>query len=171
MHVISVKDLRGQESLSALRHLRQEHFGQVEDGSILLEVLKTSGGRLSRLNTLSREKDIVEATEHMLNNERGRILSANGLIPDCDDVMDEQKGCASSWTLFREFVKKYRDKEEELKAAARPGEFIPEPELPGIFYYEARQIMTRADFIEMLDHQNIINIDTDHGSARLNGGA
>ncbi|KIO17351.1 hypothetical protein M407DRAFT_234710 [Tulasnella calospora MUT 4182] len=163
MHVISVKDLRGQESLSALRHLRQQHFGQSEDDSVLLEVLRTSGGRLSRLNTLSREKDIVEATEHMLNNEKGWILSVIGLIPDCDDdVMDEQKVCSSSWTLLREFVKKYREKEEELRAAAKPGEFIPEPELPGISYYEARQIMTRADFLEMLDHQNIINIDTDH---------
>ncbi|KIO24081.1 hypothetical protein M407DRAFT_26517 [Tulasnella calospora MUT 4182] len=77
-----------------------------------------------------------------------------------DDVMDEQKVCASSWTLLREFVKKYREKEEEPKAAAKPREFIPEPELPSVSYYEARQIMTRADFIE--NHQNIINIDTDH---------
>ncbi|KAG9020697.1 hypothetical protein FS837_007961 [Tulasnella sp. UAMH 9824] len=163
MHVIPVKDLRGLESLAALRHLRQQHFGKAEDDSVLMEVLKTSGGRLSRLNTLSREKDILEATQHMLNNEKGWLLSVIGLIPDCDDdVMDEQKVCSSSWSLLREFVKQYREKEEELKAAAKPGELIPEPELPGISYYEARQIMTRADFLGMLDHLNIINIDTDH---------
>ncbi|KAG8926945.1 hypothetical protein FRC01_008189, partial [Tulasnella sp. 417] len=106
MHVISVKDLRGEESLAALRHLRQQHFGKAEDDSVLLDVLKVSGGRLSRLNMLSREKNIMEATEHMLDNEKGWILSVIGLIPDCDDdVMDEQKVCASSWTLLREFAK------------------------------------------------------------------
>lgn len=60
----------------------------------------------------------------------------------------EQKVCASSWTLLREFAKKYREREEELKAAAEPGKPIPEPDLPMISYYEARQIMTRADFID-----------------------
>ncbi|KAG8903489.1 hypothetical protein FRC00_000046, partial [Tulasnella sp. 408] len=89
MHVISVKDLRGLESLAALRHLRQQHFGKSEDDSVLMEVLKTSGGRLSRLNTLSREKNILEATEHMLNNEKGWLLSVIGLIPDCDDDVME----------------------------------------------------------------------------------
>ncbi|KAG8888541.1 hypothetical protein FRC00_014725 [Tulasnella sp. 408] len=89
MHVIPVKDLRGQESLAALRHLRQQHFGKAEDDSVLLEVLKTSGGRLSRLNTLSREKDILEATQHMLSNEKGWLLSVIGLIPDCDDDVME----------------------------------------------------------------------------------
>ncbi|KIO15453.1 hypothetical protein M407DRAFT_247229 [Tulasnella calospora MUT 4182] len=34
--------------------------------------------------------------------------------------MDEQEIRASSWSLLREFVKKYRDKEEELKAALGP---------------------------------------------------
>ncbi|KAG8916828.1 hypothetical protein FRC00_014347, partial [Tulasnella sp. 408] len=87
--VISVKDLRGQESLAALRHLRQQHFGEVEDDSVLLEVLKISGGRLSRLNVLSREKNILEATEHMLRDEKGWLLSVIGLIPNCDgDVIE-----------------------------------------------------------------------------------
>ncbi|KAG8926947.1 hypothetical protein FRC01_008191 [Tulasnella sp. 417] len=163
MHVISVKDLRGQESLAALRYLRQQHFGKVEDDSVLLEALKTSGGRLSRLNMLSREEDILDATEHMLNNEKGWILTVIGLIPDYDDdVINEQKVCASSWSLLREFVKKYREREEELKAAAKPGEPITVPELPAISYHEARKIMGRADFIEILDRLNIINIDTDH---------
>ncbi|KAG8975173.1 hypothetical protein FRC05_006341 [Tulasnella sp. 425] len=149
MHVISVRDLRGDESLGALRHLRQQHFGKAEDDSVLREVLKTSGGRLSRLNTLAKESNLLEAAANMLNNEKGWLLSVIGLIPDCDDdVMDEQK--------------KFREREEELKAAAEPGKPIPEPDLPMISYYEARQIMTRADFIDMLDHQNIINIDTDH---------
>ncbi|KAG8926949.1 hypothetical protein FRC01_008193 [Tulasnella sp. 417] len=163
MRVISVKDLRGQESLAALRYLRHQHFGKVEDDSVLLEALKTSGGRLSCLDTLSREENILEAAQHMLNNEKGWILTVIGLIPDCDDdVINEQKVCASSWSLLREFVRKYREREEELKAAAKPGEPIPVPELPAISYHEAKQIMGRADFIETLDRLNIINIDTDH---------
>ncbi|KAG8950475.1 hypothetical protein FRC04_007490 [Tulasnella sp. 424] len=162
MHVISVKDLSGDESLGTLRHLRQQHFGKAEDDSVLREVLKTSGGRLSRLNTLARESNLLEAAANMLNNEKGWLLSVIGLIPDCDDdVIDEQKVCASSWTLLREFAKKFREREEELKAAAEPGKPIPEPDLPMISYYEARQIMTRADFID----------NGPHDSTRFDGGA
>ncbi|KAG8986753.1 hypothetical protein FRB90_003808 [Tulasnella sp. 427] len=163
MRVIPVRDLHGTASLSALRHLRQQHFGKAEDDSVLLEVLKIVGGRLSRMNSLAREDNIVDAANRMLNNEKGWILSLIGLIPDCDDdVMDEQKVAASSWTLLREFAKRFREKEAELKANAKPGEVVMEPEMPAISYYEVRQIMTRADFVDMLDHQNIINIDTDH---------
>ncbi|KAG8980682.1 hypothetical protein FRB90_007542 [Tulasnella sp. 427] len=163
MRVIPVRDLHGTASLAALRHLRQQHFGKAEDDSVLLEVLKIVGGRLSRMNSLAREDNILDAANRMLNNEKGWILSLIGLIPDCDDdVMDEQKVCASSWTLLREFAKRFREKEAELKANAKPGEVVMEPEMPAISYYEVRQIMTRADFVDMLDHQNIINIDTDH---------
>lgn len=84
-----MKDLRGDESLGALRHLRQQHFGKAEDDSVLREVLKTSGGRLSRLNTLARESNLLEAAANMLNNEKGWLLSVIGLIPDCDDDVME----------------------------------------------------------------------------------
>lgn len=54
----------------------------------------------------------------------------------------EQKVCASSWMLLSELVKQYRKAETE---AAASGGVAP---LPAISYYKARQIMTRADFLE-----------------------
>jgi len=160
MQVMWVSDLTGKESLSALRHLRNQYQGKAEDDETLSEALRVSGGRLAYLNHLAHAKDLLKASNKLLETEKGWLLSNMGLIPDCDDdVMDEQKVCASTWLLLREFVKQYREKEKEVLEAGNDPTEVPLPELS---YYKCRQIMTRADFMETLDHLNIIAIDTNH---------
>jgi hypothetical protein len=96
--------------------------------------------------------------------------------------MDEQKWSSCSWLLLHEFVKVYKEKEEERDAKIAAGELTPENaelELPAIPYvrigqalcfhigidlvlflqWKCRVIMTRPDFLEELDRLNIINID------------
>lgn len=111
------------------------------------------------------------------------LIRDAGLIPDCDDdVMDEQKWSACSWLLLQEFVRIRREQEKEREEAIARGEVKPEelndlpmpsvswvmPSCPPPFMhprslghsqYKARQIMTRADFLEDLDRDNIIAID------------
>ncbi|KAG8891137.1 hypothetical protein FRB99_003841, partial [Tulasnella sp. 403] len=163
MHVISVADLTMADSLAALRKLREQFHQMPQDDSVLQEILQVCGGRLSYLNHLAHRKDIAKAAQRLLNTEKGWLLSEVGLIPDCDDdVMDEQKVCASTWLLLREFVKQHKEKEKARQTAIAAGLEVGDPEMPAIPYYECRQIMTRADFIERLDQLNIIAVDIDH---------
>ncbi|KAG8997218.1 hypothetical protein FRB94_007825 [Tulasnella sp. JGI-2019a] len=162
MQVVSIYDLDPQESMLALRHLRWESVGKVEPRDVLHQALNIAGGRLSLLNRIARSHDPLSYANNMLETEKGWLLSQIGLIPDCDDdVMDEQKVCASSWLLLYELVKQYRQTEKDLQAAATDGKPVDAP-LPAIPYYKARQIMTRADFLEKLDNMNVISIDTNH---------
>ncbi|KAG8966190.1 hypothetical protein FRC03_012308 [Tulasnella sp. 419] len=161
--VLSIYDLNPRESLSALRRLRQKMKGHVEEDHILEQALQDIGGRLSYMARAGRSNDILEAAKNMRENEKAWLLSRIGLIPDCDDdVMDEQKVCASSWLLLQEFVKRYKAQEEEYLRLKEAGESPPELTTPTISYYEARQIMTRPDFLEFLDTVNIVAIDAHH---------
>ncbi|KAG8875956.1 hypothetical protein FRB97_004607 [Tulasnella sp. 331] len=157
LQVISIYDLNSTESLLALRHLRMASMGKSEPEPILREALNIAGGRLSILNRIARSQDLLSYANNLLSCEKGWILSQLGLIPNCDDdVMDEQKVCTSAWTLLAELVKEYREAEKDAIAT---GGVAP---LPAISYYKARQIMTRADFLERLDTMNVISIDTQH---------
>jgi hypothetical protein len=71
-----------------------------------------------------------------------------------DDVMDQQKYASAAMVLARALV----EKEKELESIYDPkiGHV-----LPSIPLHEARQIMTRADFIQSYDHDNLFAIDSD----------
>jgi len=131
----------------------------------LTQATSLLGGRLAYLNRVSRSHDIVEMARNMLAIEKGWLLSRIGLIEDCDDdVMDEQKWSSCSWLLLREFVKIRQEQERQQEDAIVNGEDTPlhNLPLPSIPYYQCRQIMTRADFIEELDRANIISTDINH---------
>lgn len=137
------------------------------DPQVLDEVVNMVGGRLSYLNKISRSKDMINTAEHMLAVEKEWLMSQIGLIADCDDdVMDEQKWSSCSWLLLREFVKIHKEQEERREDAIKNGTLnsdeLPDLPLPKIPYGRCRQIMTRADFMEELDHLNIIAIDIHH---------
>lgn len=89
MRVISVADLKPDQSLAALRHLRQELQGTIDDDEVLKEALSICGGRLSYLNRLAHSQDMLGIAHRMLRREKGWLLSEVGLIPDCDDDVME----------------------------------------------------------------------------------
>ncbi|KAF6760221.1 hypothetical protein DFP72DRAFT_883554 [Ephemerocybe angulata] len=167
MHVMSVTDLTQEDARKALTRIRRDaNKGSVSDSDVL-ETVDVIGGRLSYLNRVAKSKEMVEMAKHMMTVEKGWILSRIGLIPDCDDdVMDEQKWSSCSWLLLQEFVKLRRAQEKERDEAVARGELnpdkLPELPLPSMSWYKARQIMTRADFMEDLDRANIIAIDINH---------
>ena len=69
-----------------------------------------------------------------------------------DDVMDQQKYCAAAMVLAKALVQLEAENEiwhPEL------GHILPEVSL-----HKAREIMTRADFIETYDHINLFAIDS-----------
>ncbi|KAJ2922672.1 hypothetical protein H1R20_g14415, partial [Candolleomyces eurysporus] len=162
MHVISVADLEQSEAMRALTRMRRDASRNSASPEEIRSIVDVVGGRLSYLNRAARSKDMEAMAKHMLDVEKGWILSRIGLIPDCDD---DQKWSSCSWLLLKEFVKMRRAQEKERDEAIASGELKPEDvgdlPLPAISWYKCRQIMTRADFMEDLDRANI-SIDINH---------
>ncbi|KXN87500.1 hypothetical protein AN958_08805 [Leucoagaricus sp. SymC.cos] len=169
MHTVSVYDLDNEEAMQAMQRFRANVSPRPIEPTLLEEIIETVGGRLSYLNRVAKAKDMKHMAKHMLKVEKEWLLSQIGkcLIDDCDDdVMDEQKWSSCSWLLLQEFVKIHQKQVEERKEAIEAGQLDPENllelPLPTISYGQCRQIMTRADFLEELDHLNIIAIDINH---------
>jgi len=165
--VVSVYDLNNREAIQASLNMRRNSNHEKESIERVREAVSIVGGRLSYLSRVSKARDMIEMANHLKDVEKGWLLSRIGLIGDCDDdVMDEQKWSSCSWLLLHEFVKQRKAQEDELREKIEAGEadesgwdYLP---LPAISYYECRQIMTRADFMEELDRLNIISIDINH---------
>ncbi|KAH9942198.1 uncharacterized protein BXZ73DRAFT_97617 [Epithele typhae] len=167
MHVVSVYDLSTKDAFTAAVRMRMNSNRPKATSSAFREAVGLVGGRLTYLSKVTKAADMAHHARHMLAVEKGWLLSQIGLIPDCDDdVMDEQKWSSCSWLLLQEFVKRRRAQEAEMKEKIERGEASEEDlanmPLPKISYYESRQIMTRADFMDELDRKNIISIDINH---------
>ena len=172
--VVSVYDLSRQDSLTAAVRMRHNSRRSRAPHEAFEEAYRIVGGRLTYLGKVTKAADMVEYAKHMLAVEKAWLLSQIGLIPDCDDdVMDEQKWSSCSWLLLRELVKRRKEAEAAKMEEIEKGEAKPEDldnlPLPRISYvgahqvaavlvlmrpwflglqYEARQIMTRADFMD-----------------------
>lgn len=161
MHVTPIFDLDTKEALNALTRMRLDVKHKVESAEEIKDAVSVVGGRLSYLNILARSRNINEAAQRLLRMEKAWLLSQIGLITDCDDdVMDEQKWSSCSWLLLQEFVKMRLEQEKEYQESGNDN--LEELPLPVIPYWQCRQIMTRADFLEELDRKNIIAIDENH---------
>jgi len=129
-------------------------------------IVELTGGRMALLGKIAHAKNEADAEhimERLLRSEKAYLLSRIGLIPDHDDdVMDEQKWSSCSWLLIREFVKMRQEEEKSRAERLENGEQLGFLHVPAIPYWRCRQIMTRPDFLEELDNDNIISIDVDH---------
>ena len=67
--------------------------------------------------------------------------------------MNQQKYASSAMILVKELVE--MEKRQETNNDPEKGHILPELEL-----YKARQVMTRAEFIQQYDHMNIFTIDS-----------
>ncbi|KZT53065.1 hypothetical protein CALCODRAFT_63537 [Calocera cornea HHB12733] len=166
LQVISISDLSQAEAVHTLKLIRHESGAPAGSEDRLREAVRYTGGRLAVLNRVGRASDILAAARETLAREKAWLLSVIGLIPECDDdVMDEQKWASGSWLLLSEFVRLQKEKEREARAgSAAAGRAEDQQDedggmLPSIPYWRCRQIMTRGDFLEALDHANIISID------------
>ncbi|KZO90345.1 hypothetical protein CALVIDRAFT_603010 [Calocera viscosa TUFC12733] len=158
LQVMSISDLSQAEAVCTLRLIRQE-VGAEDTEQQLREAVRYTGGRLAVLNRVGRSADVVAAAKETLAREKSWLLSQIGLIPEHDDdVLDEQKWASSSWLLLREFVRL----QKEMERTAPDGDRESGIAVPSIPYWRCRQLMTRGDYLEALDHANIIAIDINH---------
>ncbi|PLW53926.1 hypothetical protein PCANC_03728, partial [Puccinia coronata f. sp. avenae] len=160
MSVLTVKDLTKEEAVRAIRTERKKLWAESRPANDpdIETVWRLVGGRIAHLSGCMKHKDMIHAAKLIIEREKQWLLSRIGLIVDCDDdVMDEQKWSSSSFLLMQALVKNADE------AAASEPDSVNQSNYPkGIPYSEARQVMTRTDFLSQLDHENMIAIDTDY---------
>ncbi|PQE26485.1 ATPase domain prokaryote protein [Rutstroemia sp. NJR-2017a BBW] len=153
MEVTTIKDLPRAQAVSALQRYRQKYFGETANSEILNEVYNRVGGRLTFLNRVAKSPDMLQTCNSIIDTERRWFLNQCwilGMEMD-DDVMDQQKYASAAMVLAQALVAAEKDKPSYL---ADDGSH----NIPEIPLHKARQIMTRADFIQDYDHVNLFTI-------------
>lgn len=151
MHVFNIRDIQKDVVLAALKKYRARFHQEEVPQSILDEIFAKVGGRLIFLNQVAKSKDMLETCIQINRREKSWFLNQCWILGDTmdDDVEEQQKFCAAAIILARALVLREKD------AGISDGEF----KLPEIPLHEARQIITRADFVHGFDHINVIHID------------
>ncbi|EXJ92505.1 hypothetical protein A1O3_01057 [Capronia epimyces CBS 606.96] len=156
MEVIPVVDLSKDRAIAALDRYRTKFFPEQEhDPEILKQVYDLVGGRLNFLNRVAKSSDMIKMCHQIKESEKTWFLNRCGILGEQmdDDVMDQQKYASAAMVLAKALVD--RDEGMETNYDDERGHILPEIPL-----YKARQIMTRADFIQSYDHDNIFTIDS-----------
>ncbi|KAI9885038.1 MAG: hypothetical protein M1823_003172 [Watsoniomyces obsoletus] len=155
MEVIPVTDLPKDRAIAALRGYRRTLYGEEPTRQELEDVYDRVGGRLAFLHRAANAADMRRECEHICETEKTWFLSQCtilGMEAD-DDTLDQQKYASTAMVLAKALV----DKQQEMDRTYDPERGHILPEIP---LHEARQIMTRVDFIQKHDHVNIFTIDS-----------
>ncbi|KAI9809497.1 MAG: hypothetical protein M1827_006803 [Pycnora praestabilis] len=155
MEVLPVLDLPKDQALAALRRYRSRLFNEDTPTNILEHVYEKVGGRIAFLNNVAKSIDMRHTCEQILQQEKTWFLNKCWILGEemDDDVMDEQKYASAAMVLAKALV----DKEKEMQETYDPKKGHILPQIP---LHEARQIMTRADFIQSYDQINVFTIDS-----------
>ena len=156
MEVIPILDLPKSLAIPALQKYRAKYFPfEKQDPENFKQVYDLVGGRLNFLSRVAKSSDMFRMCQQIKDTEKTWFLNKCGILGEemDDDVMDQQKFASAAMVLARALVEK--DKEMESNYDEDKGHILPQIPL-----YVARQIMTRADFIQGYDHENIFTIDS-----------
>lgn len=156
MDVLPVLDLPKDQAMMALRQYRVRNFKEEPSTKVLEKIFDQVGGRLTFLNRVAKSLDMLETCDHICRTERTWFLNKCWILGEAmdDDVMDQQKYAAAAMVLAKALVD--QGKEMDCKGANHQGQGQLLPQIP---LHKAREIMTRADFIQSYDHINIFTID------------
>jgi hypothetical protein len=155
MEVLPVGDLPKDMALIALRKHRTRSGKGLPSNEELSQVYQKVGGRLTFLNRVAKADNMLKECEKICQAEKTWFLNQCWILGTemDDDVMDQQKYASAAMVLAKALV----DKEKEMSKTwdDRRGHILPQVPL-----HIARQIMTRADFIQSYDHINVFTIDS-----------
>ena len=156
MDILPVLDLPKEQAISALRQYRVRHFNEEPSTKLLEQIFDQIGGRLTFLNRVAKSANMLETCDQICRTEKTWFLNKCWILGEGmdDDVMDQQKYASAAMVLAKALV----DQEKEIvgKGTYHSGQGQMLPQIP---LHKARQIMTRADFIQDYDHINIFTID------------
>lgn len=156
MEVITVRDLPKPKAVAALAGYRAGYFpDEPPDAAKYSEIYDMVGGRINYLSRVAKSHDMTAMARKIHENEKTWFLNRCGILGETmdDDVMDQQKFASCAMVLAQALV----DEAKKMDSTYDPevGHILPSFPL-----YKARQIMTRADFIQLYDHDNIFTIDS-----------
>ena len=151
MEVLPISDLPKPQAVAALRSYRSRYFREKASSEVLNQVYDRVGGRLTFLNRVAKAPDMLAECSEICARETRWLLNQCWVLGTemDDDVMDQQKYCSAALVLASHLV--------SMSTAYDPEHGHSLPEVP---LHLARQIMTRADFIQSYDHINIFTIDS-----------
>ena len=154
MEVLPVLDLPKDQAMMALRRYRNRFYAEEPSESLLEQVYGLVGGRLTFLSRVSKSHDMLYACRQICEMEKTWFLNKCWILGEGmdDDVMDQQKYASAAMVLAKALV----DQEREMDKVYDPKKGHLLPQIP---LHKAREIMTRADFIQDYDHNNIFTID------------
>ncbi|KAF2772940.1 hypothetical protein EJ03DRAFT_265449 [Teratosphaeria nubilosa] len=155
MNIIPILDLTKPRALEALRNYRLKYKSENPSPQLLEQVYDMVGGRLSYLSRVAKSPDMLKTCRDICQMEKIWFLNNCWILGAemDDDVMDQQKYAAAAMVLAQALVT--RAKEMESVHDPIRGHILPQIPL-----HEARQIMTRADFIQAYDAINVFTIDS-----------
>ena len=149
--------------MAALAAYRKRYFTEevTPESPILAEVYKHVGGRLTYLSRVAKAPDMLRECHNICQREKTWFLNQCWILGEemDDDVMDQQKYCASAMMLAKALVDKEKELSDRIGASLidNAGDDLRLPEIP---LHKARQLMTRADFVQSYDHINVFTIDS-----------
>ena len=154
MEVLPVLDLPKDQAMSALRQCRSRYYKEEPSQGILEQVYDRIGGRVTFLARVAKSPDMLRTCEHICRTEKTWFLNKCWILGDDmdDDVMDQQKYASAAMVLAKALV----DQEKEAAKTYDPKKGHLLPQIP---LHKAREIMTRADYIQDYDHVNVFTID------------
>jgi hypothetical protein len=166
LKIISVRDLPRDAAITALKSYRRKYHSEATDLTLLEDVYARVGGRLTYLSRVAREKDMLAVCEQIEEAERTWFLNKCWIFGSDmdDDVMNQQKYASAAIVLAKALVDQQKEQVAEHKGHSA---FTPRFDaqgnhaLPYLPVHLARQVMTRADFLQGLDHDNIFTISAD----------
>ena len=155
MEVMPILDLPKDRAISTLAQHRQKHFPGQDTSEILEKVYDRIGGRMTYLNRVAKSQDMLQTCDEICRAEKTWFLNKCGILGESmdDDVMDQQKYASAAMVLARALVE--AEKHMEMVYDHVQGHVLPTLPL-----HKARKIMTRADFIQQYDSENIFTIDS-----------
>ena len=156
MEVFPVLDLAKPQAIAALKQSRKASYREEPPLEVLAQVYDKVGGRLSFLHRVAKAQDMLRTCDEICQAEKTWFLNKCWILGSemDDDVMDQQKYASAAMVLAKALV----DREKESGNGGYDSEHGHK--LPQIPLHEAREIMTRADFIQSYDHINIFTIDS-----------
>ena len=155
MNVIPILDLNKPKAISALASYREKFYDESPNSKILEQIYDKVGGRLSYLSRVAKSHNMLKTASDICQMERTWFLNKCwilGMEMD-DDVMDQQKYASAAMVLAKALV----DLEKEMGSTYDPDKGHILPQMP---LHKARQVMTRADFIQSYDAINVFTIDS-----------
>lgn len=171
LELINVRDFSRFETVNALKFSRETHFPPNKFPEFKLtndlcnQIYDLIGGRPQHISQVARHQDIIRACHEIIDREKTWFLNQCGLLGQemDDDVMESGKFSSSAMMLMREFVEMDRRRMNTLlaKDVPAPKDETKDHHLPELPLWRARQIMTRADYIQQYDNLNIFTIDSE----------